>query len=100
MPCPRAPDDRESGAFGDFLDGMGHVGEAVALPALLDGRIERRLARLQQPLRLVANLAHGERVRRVGDEALERDADVRRQDVALLQRVVAGDAVDDHVVRG
>ena len=45
------------------------------------------------------DLADRERVRRVGDEAAERDADVDREDVAVRERVRAGDAVDDHVVR-
>ena len=63
-------DHREPGPFGHLLHGVRHVGEAIALLALLDGSIERGLACLQQPLRLVGDLAHGEREGRVGDESL------------------------------
>src|SRR4051812_1651112 len=49
--------------------------------------------------RAVAPNADRERVGRVGDEAVERDADVHREDVALRERVRSGDAVNHHVVR-
>ena len=73
----------------------------TSLPAtrLLDPGVERPLARLEQPLGLGRDLADRERPRRVGDEAVERDADVDREQVALLEPVRAGDAVHDHVVR-
>ncbi len=48
---------------------------------------------------LLADVLHGERARGVGDPAVERDADVDRDDVAALQPVGAGDAVHDHRVR-
>ena len=60
-------------------------------PRLLDAGRERRLARLQQPLRLRGDLADRERAGGVGDEAVERDADVDREDVALLSSYGAGD---------
>ena len=40
---------------------------------------------VEQPLRLVGDLADRERVRGVADEAAERDADVDREDVALAR---------------
>jgi hypothetical protein len=47
-------------------------------------RLERRLPGFEQPLRLVRDLADRERERRVADEAVERDADVDGEHVALL----------------
>ena len=64
-----------------------------------DPGLERRLARVEQALRLRRDRPDRERPRRVGDEPVERDADVDREDVAVLELRTARDAVDDHVVR-
>jgi hypothetical protein len=48
----------------------------------------------------VVDLADGVGVGAVGDEAVERDPDVDRDQVALLDAVPRRDAVDDHRVRG
>src|SRR5207302_4908090 len=63
-------------------------------------RLERGLADVEQALRLVRDLADAEGGGRVGDQAVLRDADVEADHVAVLRPVVAGDAVDDHLVRG
>ena len=74
----------------------------IRLPTLglLDPGHERGLARLEEALRLVEDLADGVRPGGIGDEAAERDADVDRDDVAVGERVAAGDPVHDHVVAG
>src|SRR5262249_24539042 len=59
----------------------------------------RGLARLEQTLGVLRDLADRKREGRVADEAVERHADVDRADVAGPQRVRAGDAVDEHRVR-
>ena len=67
--------------------------------ACLDSGLEGGLADVEQPLRLGVDLPDGERVGGVGDEAVERDADVDRDHVALLEPVRPGDPVHDHRVR-
>jgi hypothetical protein len=59
------------------------VREAVAHAALLDPGRERGLAALEQALGLLRDFADRERVGRVGYEAVERHADVHREDVAV-----------------
>ena len=60
---------------------------------------ERVAAGLEQPLRLLGDVADGEREGAVGDVAVERDADVDRDQVAVRDLVRARDPVHDHVVR-
>ena len=62
----------------------------VAEPRLLDARPEGGLARLEQPLRLLGDLPDRERPRGVRDEAVERDADVEREDVAGFSSYAPG----------
>src|SRR5581483_11961679 len=69
-------------------------------PRLLDSGRERLLADVEQPLRLRVDLAHAVGHRAVGDEPVERDAEVDRDQVALLGAVLGGDPVHDHRVRG
>ena len=85
-----AADDREAGAFDDDLDGVGDVGEPVADARLLDAGGERLLADVEQPLRLGRDLADRQRDGAVGDEAVERDAEVERDQVALARAIVVG----------
>ena len=67
---------------------------------LCDRRGESRLAGVEQALCLRLDLPDGERVRAVGDEAVEGHADVDGDEVALLEAVLlARDPVDDHPVR-
>ena len=58
--------------------------------ALRDARVQRLLGHAQQVLRLRADLADGERPGRVGDPAVERHADVDRDDVAVLEAIGPG----------
>ena len=94
-----AADHGKALLFGGCLDRVRDVGEPVADTALLDSGGERGAAGLEQPLGLRRDLADRERVRGVGHETVERDADVDGQQVALLERVRPRDPVDDHVVR-
>ena len=75
------------------------VADLVPDARLGDAGLERGLADVEQPLHLVVDLADGVRPGRVGDEAVERHADVDGQDVAVLELHLARDAVDDHRVR-
>ena len=84
------PDDGEPGRLGRPLDGRRDVADVVAGSRLGDPGRERRLADVEQPLRLGVDLAHRERVRGVGHEAVERHADVDRDDVAVLERYEPG----------
>ena len=93
-------DDREAGRLDDGLHGVGDVADVVADARLLDPGVARLLADVEQPPRLVGDLTHGERVGAVGDQAVECDADVDRDQVAVVDAVVARDPVDDHRVRG
>ena len=68
------------------------VADRVAEPRLLDPGLERRLARVEQALRLGRDRADRERPGRVGDEAVERHADVDGEDVAVL-RASAGPGI-------
>jgi hypothetical protein len=95
----QAADDGEALLLRGHLNRVRDVREAVAHAALVDPGRERDLAALEQALGLLGDLTDRERVRRVGDEPVERDADVHREDVAVPERVEAGDAVDDHLVR-
>ena len=94
-----AADDREAVLLGGDLDRVRDVGEPVAGPALLDPSRKGGPAAFEQPLHVGGDLADRERVSRVGDEAVECDAHVHREDVALLERAQARNPVHDHVVR-
>src|SRR4029077_2116691 len=77
------------------------LAEPPPLPAVTDGRLERGPGDLDEPLRLVVDVADRDRHRRVGVPALDDGAAVDGEDVALLEDdLVARDAVDDDVVRG
>lgn len=93
------PDDAEPGRVDNGLDGVRHVSEPTTDPALLDRRFERRSCGLQQVLRPIVDVADGHGQRRVGHVSIERDADVEAYDIALDDRVLAGNSVHDHVVR-
>ena len=81
------------------LDRVRDVPDAVADDRLGDPRGERVLRDVEQPLILRLDLPDAERVRAVGDVAVERDADVDRDEVALADDERVRDAVDDDVVR-
>ena len=90
------PDDREPGAFGDFLTAW-DTSERRFLLALLDGRIERRLAGLSATASS-ANLPTAN----VYAESATKPSSVTPTSadrMSPIQRVVAWDAVDDHLVR-
>jgi hypothetical protein len=54
---------------------------------------------VEQPLGLRRDLADPEGVGAVGDQPIERDPEVDRDDVALRSNVISRDPVDDHRVR-
>ena len=60
---------------------------------------ERLLADVEEPLRLGRDLADRQRDGAVGDEPVERDAEVERDQVALPRAIVVRDPVHDHRVR-
>src|SRR5579885_71218 len=95
-----APDDREARLLDRLLDRRRDVADVRVDLRRLDPRLERRPADVEETLRLLRDLADPEGRGRVGDQPVLRDADVEGDDVALLRPVLAGDAVDDHVVRG
>ena len=68
-------------------------------PGLLDAGAERLLADVEEPLRLGRDLADRHRDGAVGDEPVERDAEVERDQVALPRAILVGDPVHDHRVR-
>ncbi len=78
---------------------MADVGDPVPLHRLGDPGVERLLADVEQAPGLGGDLADAEGVRAVGDEAVERDADVDRDHVAIARPVLGRDPVDDHRVR-
>ena len=78
-------DDRHALALDARLDGVRDVAEAVPGPRLLDGVEQRLLGDLEQLLGDRADLADRERARAVGDPAVERHADVDRDDVAVAR---------------
>src|SRR5437588_8816163 len=92
-------DDRETRALDDLLDGVRDVTDPVAGPRLLDAGSKGFLSHLEQAGGLGIDLADAESERAVRDEPGKRDADVDRDEVALLDPVAARDAVDDHRVR-
>ncbi len=73
--------------------------DRVPDPRLGDPRLERRLARVEQALRLRRDRPDRKRPGGVGDEAVQRHADVDGEDVAVLQLHRPRDAVHDHRVR-
>src|SRR3954447_17098234 len=94
-----AADDAEARALRDRLDGLGDVADRVPEAGLLDPGLQSRAADVQQPLRVRRDRADGERPGGVRHEAVEGDADVDRQDVAVPHRRLAGNAVHHHRVR-
>ena len=81
------------------LHRVGDIAEAVPGAALVDRRLEALVAGVDQVARLLGRAADGEGDGRVGHVAVERHADVDREQVAVDQRVRAGDAVHHHGVR-
>src|SRR5439155_10313366 len=94
-----AADDREAGALDNVLDRMADVGDVVADARLLDPGGKRLLADVEQPLGLGRDLADPERIGAVGDQTVERDAEVDRDHVTLRGPVLRRDPVHDHRVR-
>src|SRR5207248_9297032 len=84
--------DGEPGALGGPLDRARDVAHALSGAALGDARVQRLLGPGQQLARAPVDLTHGERTRRIGDPAVQSDADVDRDDVAALEAIGAWDA--------
>ena len=78
-----AADDRETLALDVVLHRGRDVADAVPRTSLRDPGDERLATGVEQPLRLLGHLADSEGVGAVGDVAVERDADVDRDQVAL-----------------
>ena len=93
-------DDREALRLDRALDRGGDVAEVVARAASARRR-RRAPPRVTSSsfARVGIDRPDRDRDRRVGDPAVLDHADVDREDVAALQLVGAGDAVDDHRVR-
>ncbi len=86
--------------IGIRLNGGGDVGQAIALPGVLDALKEALLGGTDQPQRLVGHLPAGVGAGAVAMEAADERAHVHADDVTLLQHPLAGDAVDDLIVDG
>jgi hypothetical protein len=86
--------------LGVALDGPAYVAQVTALAALLDGALQALLGDADELEEFGVNLAHRHGRRRVADEAVQGRADVNREDVALPERVVGREAVDDLLVDG
>ena len=98
-PVPhQGADHREAVLLDPLLDGGGDVAQAVAGPALLDAVEERGLGGVEQARGHRRHRADRDRDGGVGHPAVEHHAHVHRQDVAALELVDAGDAVDHHRV--
>ena len=77
--------DREACLLDHDLDRVGDVGQPVADVGLLDPGPERLPADVKQPLSLSRDLADGERDGAVGDEAVERDAEIDGDQIAFAR---------------
>ena len=93
-----AADDGEPRSLDELLDRMRDVSDPVPDDRVGDSRGERVLGDVEQSLILLADRPHAERVRAVGDVAVERDADVDRHEVAVADDELVGDSVNDDVV--
>ncbi len=92
------PHDAVAGGLGHLLHGVADVGQPVAVDHLVDAGEEALVGHLDQTGGLLGDLADGRGEGGVAVVALDDRPAVDRDDVALLQRRVVGDAVDDHVV--
>src|SRR5438270_7218125 len=90
--------DGVAGPLGHRLHGVADVGEPVAVADLSNGGLQALVGDLHQPAGVLAHLAHRDGHSRVPVVALDDGPTVEGEDVALLEPVVAGDAVHDHVV--
>ena len=99
MPWPTYSRTTEKpAAVDDRLDRGADVAQPVAGHGRVDRGLQRGPGHVDQPLRLVVDLADRNGHRGVGVPALDDRAAVDRDDVALLEHPVAGDAVHDHLV--
>ena len=83
------PDDREPGPLGHVLDGPAHLVEAVPAAELLDPGPQAALGDLDEPGGLGRDLPDGHGEGGVAVVALDDRPAVDRQDVALLEDVLA-----------
>ena len=93
-----APYDREPGPFGYGLHRQSDIVQAVALRQLADAGQQALFRHPQQLFCKRRDIAHPDGHRRVAVVALDDRPAVERDDVAFLQHVGAGDAMDDDVV--
>src|SRR5947209_251738 len=82
------------------LHGPADVAQVLARPALPYGPLQALHGHADQLQPVLAHAADGHGRRRVADVAGERHAAVNREDVAFLQHVGGGEAVDDLLVDG
>ena len=94
-------DDAVAIGLGMALDGVGNVAQAVAGPGLLDPQHQAFIGHVDQFPRLDRHVADQIHAAGVAVPAIEQGRDVHVDDVAVLQDLVAGNAVaDDMVDRG
>ena len=83
------------------LDGVADVAEMRARPHRLDAAHQRLMRRPHQPARLYADaVPDREHAARIAVPAVQDDADVNIEDVAVAQPARAGNAVADDMVDG
>src|SRR5690606_13909830 len=92
------PHDVEPGALDRRLDGCAQVAQAGAGHQLGDARLERPARHLDEPLGDRVGPAHGGGEGGVAVVAVDDRPAVDRDDVALIQPAVVGDAVHDDLV--
>ena len=90
--------DVEAARLGHALDGGADLAQRGAGPDGADARLQGGAGRGLQALGGGVGRADGDRGRGVGVVAVELERDVERDELALAQHAVAGDAVDDLVV--
>src|SRR3954467_2120314 len=91
-------DDAVALAFGMPLDGIGDVAEVIAGPRLLEAEHQAFVSDVDQLPRLQRHVADQIHAAGVAVPAIDDGRDVDVDDVAVLERLVARDAVADDVV--
>ena len=93
-----ALDGLQPGGFHDRADRMAHVGEPLTRPHVGDGGGQRRLAHIDEALRLGVDHTHPHGERGVTVPAVHDRPAVDADEVALIEADRAGDAMDHDIV--
>ncbi|MCY1365116.1 hypothetical protein D9M69_519500 [compost metagenome] len=91
-------DHRVAQLLGMFLDHFADVAQARARPDQLDALVHAFLGHAAELVGPFRDLAHGEHLAGVAVVAVLDHRHIDVEDVAILERLVIGDAMADHVV--